>query len=224
MKTTEGAPRRIVISGSSGFIGSALVPHLRGAGHEVIRLVRRASQAPDERCWNPQTGYIEPGAFEGVDAVINLGGAAIGGKRWTEAYQQELRESRTGPTGVLARAVAEHGVPVMISGSAVAWYGDTGTTAVDETTSRPGSNYLAQLCRDWEDATGPASAAGARVVLVCTGVVLAADGDVIKSVRPLFSVGLGAWLGPAVRTVDHPRRRARGDHPRPGERHDPRPH
>ena len=168
--------------------------HLREAGHEVIRLVRRAPQPPDERLWNLRTGHIEPGALDGAEAVINLGGTNIGGKRWNDAYKQELRESRISPTAVLARAVAEHGVPVMISGSAVAYYGDTGATAVDET-SRPGSGFLVQLCRDWEAATRPASDAGACVVLVRTGADLAADGDLIKSVRPMFSYGLGGRIG-----------------------------
>ena len=117
---------RVVIAGASGLIGSALVPLLRENGHEVVRLVRRSPQAPDERGWDPPAGHVQPGTLDGADAVINLCGAGIAAKRWTGAYKQELRDSRMVPTDLLARSVAEHRVPVMISGSAVGWYGDTG--------------------------------------------------------------------------------------------------
>src|SRR5437764_14863156 len=113
---------RVVIAGSSGLIGTALVPRLREEGHEVVRLVRRSPHAPDERGWDPAAGHIEPGALDGVDAVVNLCGAGIGDKRWTGAYKQELRDSRLVPTDLLARAVADHGIPVMVSASAVDYY------------------------------------------------------------------------------------------------------
>lgn len=185
---------RVVIAGSSGLIGTALVPHLRGAGHDVLRLVRRSPQAPDERGWDPPSGHLEPGALEGADAVVNLCGAGIGDKRWTGAYKQELRDSRMVPTDLLARAVAEQGVGVLVNGSAVGWYGDTGSMAVDET-ARPGSGFLADLCRDWENATRPAAEAGARVVLVRTGLVLSPSGGMMGQIRPLFKLGAGGRLG-----------------------------
>ena len=185
---------RVVIAGSSGLIGTALVPHLRRAGHEVVRLVRRSPQAPDERGWDPPAGHLAPDALEGADAVVNLCGAGIAAKRWTGAYKQELRDSRMVPTDLLARAVAEHSVPVMVSGSAVGWYGDTGASAVDET-ARPGAGFLADLCRDWENATRPASEAGARVVLVRTGLVLSQSGGLMGQLRPLFALGAGGRIG-----------------------------
>lgn len=185
---------RVVIAGSSGLIGTALVPRLRENGHDVVRLVRRSPQAPDERGWDPPSGHISPGALDGADAVVNLCGAGIGDKRWTGAYKQELRDSRMIPTDVLARAVAEHGVGTMISGSAVGWYGDTGAMAVDET-SRRGSGFLADLCRDWEQATRPAEDAGARVIHVRTGLVLSHAGGMMGRIKPLFGFALGGRLG-----------------------------
>jgi len=185
---------RVVIAGSSGLIGTALVPRLRRDGHDVVRLVRRTPKAPDERGWDPPAGHLDPGALDGADAVVNLCGAGIGDKRWTGAYKQELRDSRMVPTDLLARAVAEQGVPVLVNGSAVGWYGDTGTMPVDET-ARPGSGFLAALCRDWEGATKPAADAGARVVLVRTGLVLSQNGGLMGRLKPLFGFALGGRLG-----------------------------
>jgi uncharacterized protein (TIGR01777 family) len=185
---------RVVIAGSSGLIGTALVPRLREAGHDVVRLVRRTPQAPDERGWDPAAGHLAPGALEGADAVVNLCGAGIGDQRWSGARKQELRDSRMIPTDVLARAVAEHGVATLVNGSAVGWYGDTGAMAVDET-ARRGSGFLSDLCRDWENATAPASEGGARVVLVRTGLVLSPSGGLMGRLKPLFQFGLGGRLG-----------------------------
>ncbi|MCD2196529.1 TIGR01777 family oxidoreductase [Actinomycetospora endophytica] len=185
---------RVVISGSSGLIGTALVPHLRSAGHEVVRLVRRTPQAPDERGWDPPSGRTDAGALDGADAVINLSGAGIGDKRWTGARKQELRDSRLVPTDVLARAVAAQGIPLMINGSAVGFYGDTGAVAVDESGPR-GRGFLADLVRDWENATAPATEAGARVVTVRTGLVLSPAGGLLGIMRPIVKAGLGGRLG-----------------------------
>lgn len=185
---------RVVIAGSSGLIGTALVSHLRANGHEIIRLVRRRPQAPDERGWDPPAAHIAPGALDGADAVVNLCGAGIGDKRWTGAYQQELRDSRMLPTDLLARAVADEQVPVLVSGSAVGWYGDTGAMAVDEN-ARRGTGFLPDLCRDWEHATHPAQDAGARVVHLRTGLVLSPAGGMMGRMRPLFAVGVGGRLG-----------------------------
>lgn len=185
---------RVVISGSSGLIGTALVPHLRSAGHEVLRLVRRAPHAPDERAWDPPSGRIDEDALEGADAVINLSGAGIADKRWSGARKQEIRDSRIIPTDVLARAVAARGIPVMISGSAVGFYGDTGKVAVDESGAR-GRGFLADVCRDWENAAAPAAEAGARVVTIRTGLVLSHSGGLMGIMRPIFKFGLGGRLG-----------------------------
>ncbi|GAA2842172.1 TIGR01777 family oxidoreductase [Crossiella cryophila] len=185
---------RVVIAGSSGLIGSALVSQLRESGHEVVRLVRRAPAAPDERRWDPPSGVFADGALDGADAVVNLGGAGIGDKRWTEERKARLRESRLVPTTVLAQAVARHRIPVFVSGSAVGYYGDTGDREIDET-AEAGTGFLAELCRDWEAATQPAEHVGARVVRVRTGLVLSAHGGLLGRLRPLFSFLLGGRLG-----------------------------
>jgi uncharacterized protein (TIGR01777 family) len=185
---------RVVIAGSSGLIGTALVPRLREAGHEVVRLVRRTPQAPDERGWDPAAGHLAPGALEGADAVVNLNGVGVGDKRWTGAYKQQLRDSRLIPTDVLARAVADQGIPVMVSASGVDYYADAGAMAIDET-APSGTGFLSGLCRDWERATQPAAEAGARVVMTRSGLVLAPSGGVMGQIKPLFRFGLGARLG-----------------------------
>jgi uncharacterized protein len=185
---------RVLVAGSSGLIGTALVADLRHAGHEVLRLVRRAPAAPDERGWDPPAGRIDDGTFDGVDAVVNLNGAGIGDRPWSGARKQLLRDSRTVPTDVLATAVAEHGVPALLNASGINYYGDTGSRVVDET-APAGRGFLADLCRDWEASTVPARAAGARVVLMRSAAVLSPAGGLVGRLRPLFSLMLGARLG-----------------------------
>lgn len=184
---------RVVIAGSSGLIGTSLVAALRGARHEVLRLVRRRPAAPDERGWDPPAGRIDAGALDGVDAVVNLCGAGVADKRWSDARKQVLLDSRTVPTEVLAAAVAEHGVPVLVNGSAIGYYGDTGDEVVDES-SPSGAGFLADLCRRWEAATAPADA-HARVVRLRTGLVISPSGGLFGKVKPLFSLFLGGRLG-----------------------------
>lgn len=184
----------IAIAGSSGLIGSALTTALRTADHRVIRLVRRRPSNADEVFWNPDTGEFDTGELAGVDVVVNLCGVGVGDKRWSGAFKQSLRDSRIGPTDVLAAAVAEAGVPVLINASAVGYYGDTRDRVVDESTPH-GAGFLAQLCMDWEAATAAAADAGARVVLLRTGLVLSPSGGLLGRLRPLFGLGLGARLG-----------------------------
>jgi uncharacterized protein len=185
---------RVVIAGSSGLIGTALVADLRAAGHDVLRLVRREPAAPDERGWDPPAGRIDPGTFEGVDVVVNLNGAGIGDRPWSGARKQLLRDSRNVPTEVLAAAVAEHGVPAFLSGSAVGYYGDAGPEPIDES-APSGRGFLPEICRDWEAATRTAREAGARVVLLRTGLVLSPAGGLLGRLRPLFKSFLGGRLG-----------------------------
>lgn len=185
---------RIVIAGSSGHIGTALVSDLRQAGHDVLRLVRRAPSAPDERRWDPPAGRIDDGTFDGVDAVVNLCGVSVGGRRWSGAYKQQLRDSRIVPTEVLARGVADHGVPVLLNASGIDAYGHTGDAVIDE--SAPlGDTFLAVLCRDWEGATAPAAAGGARVVLLRSALVLSSNAGIVAKLRPVFNLMIGAPLG-----------------------------
>jgi uncharacterized protein len=183
---------RVVVAGSSGLIGTALVPVLRRAGHEVIRLVRRRPAAPDERGWDPPAGRLDDEALTGADAVVNLCGVNVGAKRWSGAHKQAIRDSRIEPTEVLARAVAERGVPTMVNASGISYYGDTGDRVVDES-APPGRGFLAEVCRDWEAATAPAG--DARVVLLRTGLVLSPRGGLMGRLRPIFSLLLGGRLG-----------------------------
>ncbi|MHC9296850.1 TIGR01777 family oxidoreductase [Mycobacterium sp. LTG2003] len=184
----------VAIAGSSGLIGSALASALRASDHRVLRIVRRAPSNGDELFWNPDTGEFDAGTLRGVDVVVNLCGVNVGEKRWSGAFKQSLRDSRIGPTEVLAGAVADAGVPVLVNASAVGFYGDTRDRITDET-APAGQGFLARLCQDWEAATGQASAAGSRVVLLRTGLVLSQAGGMLSRLKPLFSFGLGARLG-----------------------------
>jgi uncharacterized protein len=186
---------QIAITGSTGLIGKALVRALRDEGLTVIRLVRRPAAADDEVRWDP-FGGVDSGALEGVDAVVHLAGAGIGDHRWTETYKREVRDSRVEGTRTLARALAglSRRPAVLVSGSAVGFYGDTGDVAVDESAPE-GEGFLAALCRDWEAAAQPAVDAGIRVVHPRTGVVLSRDEGLLGRTLPLFRLGLGGRLG-----------------------------
>ena len=183
---------RVVVAGASGVIGTALTPVLRAAGHEVIRLVRRDPTAADERKWDPAAGTIADGALDGVDAVINLCAVDTTAKRWTPEFKSELLDSRVVPTRVLSDAVAEHGVPALLNSSSVAYYGDTGEQVVDESVPA-GAGFLADMDREREEAT--ASAAGARVVLLRTGIVLSPTGGLLGQLRPMVAWGAGGRMG-----------------------------
>ncbi|PRC43123.1 TIGR01777 family protein, partial [Mycobacterium sp. ITM-2017-0098] len=184
----------VAIAGSSGLIGTALVYALRATDHRVLRIVRRAPSNADEVFWNPDTGEFDANTLRGVDAVVNLCGVNVGQKRWSGAFKQSLRDSRISPTEVLANAVVDAGVPTLVNASAVGYYGDSGSTPVDETTG-PGHNFLARLAVDWEAATGVAARDDVRVVLARTGLVMAPSGGMLARIKPFFSLGLGARLG-----------------------------
>ncbi|EGD55800.1 TIGR01777 family oxidoreductase [Gordonia neofelifaecis] len=183
---------RIAVAGSHGLIGSALVPALSQAGHDVHTLVRRAPAAPREIGWSPDQTGLAPESLAGFDAVIALGGENIGAHRWSGQVKQRLRNSRIIPTTALADAVTEAGVGVFISASATGFYGDTGDTAVDES-APPGTGFLPDLVVDWESAA--ASATSARVVMLRTAPVLSRRGGVLGRLRPVYRLGLGARLG-----------------------------
>ena len=186
---------RILMSGASGLIGTALSRHLVADGHSVTRLVRRSPNA-GEVSWDPAAGSIDQGAFDGCDAVINLSGAGIGDKRWTDEYKEELLSSRVQTTELLATRMAalDHKPSVFLSGSAVGWYGDRGDERLDEL-STPGTDFLSGVCQRWEAATAAAEAAGIRTVHLRTGIVLAAQGGALKKQLPLFKLGLGGRMG-----------------------------
>jgi uncharacterized protein (TIGR01777 family) len=177
---------RVTIGGASGLIGTALAAHLGAAGHHVTRLVRRTPGAGEAQ-WDPATGTIDATAIDGADAVVNLSGAGIGDHRWNAAYRETLATSRIAPTELLAStiAAAERKPAVLLSASAVGVYGASLDASFTEHDAS-GDGFLASLCRDWEAATTPASAAGVRVAFIRTGLVLAAHGGVLpRMVSPI---------------------------------------
>ena len=186
---------RIAVSGSTGFIGSQLVTALTRDGHDVTRIVRSKARSGDVR-WSPDEGSIDAAALEGTEAVIHLAGEIIA-QRWTGAVKQRIRDSRKHGTRLLAETIAGLARPprVMISASAIGFYGaDRGDEILDET-SAPGDDFLADVAVEWEAATEPASARGIRVVRTRFGVVLDPAGGVLQRVLPIFKLGLGGKLG-----------------------------
>lgn len=186
---------RVLVSGSHGLIGGALLPALESAGHRTARLVRGEASAGDVS-WDVGKGTLDMEALAGVEAVVHLAGAPVAGRRWNQDYKSEIRDSRVTGTGLLSRALAGLDQPprVMVSGSAIGWYGSRGSEVLDES-SRGGSGFLAGVCRDWEAATAPLEPAGTRVVHLRTGVVQSGRGGALAKQLPLFKVGLGARLG-----------------------------
>lgn len=201
-RSAPEARDRFLVSGSSGLVGTALTGRLSSRGHEVTRLVRRAgSFAPGDRTafWDPAAGILEPESLAGHDVVVHLAGAGIADRRWTAERKALIRSSRVEGTGLLARALAEtaesSGRPrVLVSASAVGFYGDRGDVEVDEE-SGAGSGFLAETAHAWEEAAGPAVDAGIRVVLLRIGVVLTADGGALARMLPPFRAGVGGPLG-----------------------------
>ena len=186
---------RVAVSGASGLIGTALCAELAAAGDDVLRLVRRESRSPGEISWEPSAG-LDPAVLTGVDAVVHLSGAPIAAKRWTPARKAELRASRITSTRTLATAMAVAAVAprVLVCGSAIGYYGDTGDKVVDESGGK-GTGFLPDLVQDWEAAAAPAAAAGVRVASIRSGVVLAAEGGMLARLMLPFRLGLGAKLG-----------------------------
>jgi uncharacterized protein len=189
---------QIAVTGSSGLIGTALVAALRADGHQVVRLVRAGPAAPDTLRWDPRAerGGLDPQSLDGVDAVVHLAGAGIADKRWTRAYQAEIRDSRVQGTQALVSALAAMAAPpgVLLAGSAIGWYGDTGGRQVTES-DPAGHGFLPEVVRDWEAAAGEAATAGIRVVTLRSGIVLSRRGGVLGQLLPLFRLGLGGRLG-----------------------------
>ncbi|MFG2939550.1 TIGR01777 family oxidoreductase [Streptomyces sp. NPDC048282] len=205
---------RVAITGSTGLIGSALTRSLLADGHRVLRLTR-ARTAPqradgtESAVWEPGA-RLDPAVLDGVDAVVHLAGAGVGDRRWTQTYKQEIRLSRLQGTRTVAEACAEAARPprVLVSASAVGYYGDTGDRVVTES-DPAGDDFLASVCVGWEAAAAPAERAGVRVVHPRTGLVVSADGGAWGRLFPLFRFGLGGRLGsgdqfwPFISLPDH---------------------
>lgn len=187
---------RVAVTGSSGLIGSALVAALGQDGHDVVRLVRRAPARSDEVRWDPSAGVIQAPGLSGVDAVVNLAGAGIAEHRWTPARKAEILDSRVRGTRLVAETMAkmDDGPRVLLNGSAIGWYGDTGDSPRTED-DPAGAGFLASVARQWEEAAGAAVDAGIRTVYLRTGIVLAAEGGALKQQLPLFRFGVGGRLG-----------------------------
>jgi uncharacterized protein len=188
----------VLVTGASGFIGSALRPALISAGHRPIIAVRGAEVASgvDAIAWDPDAGTVDAQSLEEVGGVVHLAGAGIGDRRWTPARKQLILESRTKPTGLLASTLPRlnRKPSVMVSSSAVGYYGDRGDEVLTET-SAPGSDFTAQVCQQWEAAAAPVAEAGIRLVTIRTGIVLGRTGGMLARVVPPFRLGLGGRLG-----------------------------
>jgi uncharacterized protein (TIGR01777 family) len=177
-------------------LGSALTASLQADGHRVLRFVRGGVTGGDTIGWDPDEGRIDAPALEGLDAVVHLAGEGIGEHRWTTEQKRRIRESRTKGTAALAGAVAsrEHKPKVLVSGSAVGYYGDRGDEPLTED-SKPGTGFLPEICTAWEAETRPASDAGIRTVILRTGIVLAPQGGALKQMLLPFRLGLGGRQG-----------------------------
>ena len=186
---------KVVVTGASGLIGSALVDALQARGDEVTKLVRRSPMTGEAR-WDPDAGQIETGALEGQHAVVHLAGVGIGDHRWTEDHKRAVLDSRVKGTTLLAQTLAglTDKPKVWASASAVGFYGLRGDEVLTED-AEPGRGFLTEVCEQWEAATAPAEDAGVRVVHFRTGIVLSPDGGALKQMLLPFKLGLGGRIG-----------------------------
>ncbi len=187
---------RVVVSGASGLIGTALRTRLSASGHEVVQLVRRPPTHASEVRWDPQAGHLDVDALGDVDAAVNLSGVGVGDKRWDADYRDLILTSRTESTSTLATALAAMPRPpsVLVQASASGYYGERGDEIVDEA-SAPGDEFLAGVCVAWEAAAQPARDAGIRVTSARTGLVMTTGGGAFGPLLPLIRLNLGGPLG-----------------------------
>ena len=186
----------VAVTGSSGFLGKPLVAALEAGGHRVRRVVRSPPSGPDQVRWDPVAGTVDVDGLRGIDAVVHLAGEGINAKRWTPDQKRRILESRTTGTGLIARTVAalDPRPAVLVSGSAIGYYGDRGDELVTEA-APAGRDFLAEVCVAWEAAAQPAVDAGVRTVFARTGIVLDRSGGALAKMLPLFRWGLGGRLG-----------------------------
>ncbi len=187
---------RVVIGGASGFLGSHLTEHLRAGGHEVVRLVRRAPSGAEESRWDPYAGQVDQEIVSSADVVINLAGAPTVGNPHSSKWARTLLESRVTTTRVLAEAVAAAPTPpAYLAGNGISYYGDHGDQRLTEDSDSRGDAMLTQVTREWQAATEPAAAAGARVCVLRTAPVLDRRSAPLKQLLLPFKLGLGVTLG-----------------------------
>ncbi|MDT4954985.1 MAG: uncharacterized protein QOJ02_3123 [Acidobacteriota bacterium] len=188
---------RILVTGSTGLVGSALALTLKAKGHQVVRLVRAAPKdSASEVFWNPEQGTLKAEELEGLDGVVHLAGESIAEGRWTDEKKTRIRESRIKGTRLLSETLAKlkQKPEVLVSASAVGFYGSRGDEILDEQ-SASGSDFLAEVCREWELATQPAAQAGVRVVNLRFGVILSREGGALPKMLFPFRMGVGGKLG-----------------------------
>ena len=187
---------RVLISGSTGLIGTSLAAALKATAHTPVRLLRSPDRDDAESVlWNPAAGEFPNEALENTDAVVHLAGASIAERRWSDAQKTRILDSRTTTTALLADAIAaaENPPAVFLSGSAIGFYGDRGDEELNEISSG-GNGFLADVVRAWEHAASPARDS-TRLAFLRTGVVLAADGGALKAQLPFFRLGIGGRIG-----------------------------
>ncbi len=186
----------ILVTGASGLVGTALTAFLTRNKHRVVRLVRKAQAAPGEIRWDPHAQTMDTGALEGLDAVVHLAGDNIAAGRWTAKKKFRIRESRIQGTRFLSQSLARLFDPpkVLVSASAVGFYGDRGEDLLDEE-SDPGRGFLPGVCREWEAATAAAVMRGIRVVHLRLGMALSATGGALERMLPAFRLGIGGRIG-----------------------------
>jgi uncharacterized protein (TIGR01777 family) len=185
----------VAVSGATGMIGSALSQKLKDVGHDVIALSHSKPSSEDTIRWDPQRGHIDASRLEGIDAVVHLAGEGLIG-RWTPEKKRRIRDSRVEGTSLLSRTLAELSdrPPVMVSASAIGYYGDRGNELLTEE-SDPGRGFLSGVCREWEAAADPAREAGIRVVHPRFGVILSTKGGALATTLPIFKLGGGGKVG-----------------------------
>ena len=194
---------RILVSGSTGLIGTALMPALVRDGHDIVRLIRaRELHNVGTVYWNPNNGEFDRAHLGEIDAVVHLAGKSIAAGRWTTRLKQRIRDSRLNGTRLLCETVAslERKPSVIVSASAVGYYGNRGDELLRED-SAPGTGFLADLTREWEDALQPAAQAGIRTVALRIATVLTRHGGALTKLLPLFRAGLGGKLGPGTQYI-----------------------
>src|SRR5688572_32363398 len=187
---------KILISGSHGLVGTALIKSLEPDGHEIYRLVRHYPESPDQIEWSPERYSIALSLIEGFDAVVHLAGESIAEGRWTDEKKKQIRESRTRGTKLLADALGNLTNPprVLLSASAIGYYGDRDEEVLTEASS-PGDDFLSEVCVEWEKATSHATAMGVRVMNARFGIILDKEGGALKKMLPPFRMGIGGRIG-----------------------------
>lgn len=187
---------KILVTGSTGLVGSALIPKLEAKGHQIIRLVRSESNDASAVFWNPGQGEINAAGLEGLNGVVHLAGENLAEGRWTDEKKRRIRESRVKGTRLLSETLAQlnRKPEVLVSASAVGFYGNRGDEVLTER-SASGSDFLAEACREWELATQPAAQAGIRVVNLRFGVIFSSEGGALKKMLLPFRLGVGGKLG-----------------------------